>query len=1483
MFIYFDNLNCYSNMASSSNLFCDPGFEELDMTPSSHILRSGDLPYGWSRTWDSNYDTTDYYITPDSSEGTQALAISSKTEEISHTIANTLTGLDTEKSYTVEATFKKTGKITNATVFFNDGTSNVTIIDIDSKATSSYVTASGTFTPTDSSTALNIYVNAPKRSTLIIDDIIVYETSDSTKTNLMVNGGFEPYTEAAELDCFEGTLSDEWSCLENRNADLDYTKFVDVTSHQAKYGYYAMRIGHSYADTDITLRYKKTVENGEYTYSAYLKATGTPLSDSAITMRDGESGTAVESTLTDLTESWTKYSGTVTVTGGELIIDFNIVLKAGYFTYIDYMNLVNTSAPANQLNTDNSFERFYVTTNNAADGYEDTDFVSVVSDKSAAGDYSLRIGNSDTATDLIMEYKVAVINDTTDRSDTFRFKADVYFEGDTTDSATCFKYGVLSGVNWRQIKLSDVTGNEWVNINNSIQLNSSEEVKTSGPYLYNGSVTYTVRVIVKCNAGEYLYIDNLNVYNGNYTSNNLIPDASFENYSLKNTVFTTDTPLTSSLVKPSNWSVSWSEYKGYRYNYRSNEAHSGDYALALTAKGKKMYHTYKQSISSKVEVGAEYTVEGYFKKVGTFGSVNIMETASGLSNYSIMQLKDTTMNEYTYVKGTFTARTGSNLSIYTTSGADSLLLIDDLKIYRSDDETQTNILSNGDFESWTASNQEQYRVKKTFANTPQTFEATVKISADLADDESAGVIIGNYNGFDASFNLEATTNGNPRVYVMDDLGKAYDIVFEDVDLRTGEWTHITAVKNTASIDLYIDGVLAGSEDFAATVNTAANPYAISGDLITSNIQYWSSSYSSKPTNYNYFKGEIKNAAFYDDIRSAEEIAADVTEYGTEGLIAEYNLWNVSDPEIIPDDTENGYYALRYSQYITELQAEDDDETAFPYSMVAIGDTQYVCEYDKKYGTDDMSPIYDWVLNNKESKNIQFVMGLGDITDEGTDGEYAIAATQFKKLQDADIRYSIIKGNHDGIWGYDDGTTRDPANFDEYLAEGYTYDGIYNAPTFDEEGSLVSGSVDLTYHKVEVSGQKWLILAMPHNASEEQFAWANEVISSNSDYRVIITVHAYIKGNRDVSWAYTNRSSYSSGEYVWTNLASLHENVAMVLCGHHNTIDVSVNKRVGVNGNVVTEMLIDRQDLDINGSNLAHVTLLRFSADGTQVKVEDYSTGREKYFRPSNQFIVDIQADETENSAALFNFNSRLGRYGLYDNKDLEMQNLLSELRANITAAEGSEAVATAYNTAVSAVTPPDAPVVTLEGTTATITATDGFEYSMDGITWQDSPVFSDLPFDTALSFYQRQSANATGYTSLTSVATVCAITSAPTVLVGETSIWVKPLENCEYSIDAENWQTSNVFNTDIVNAQSYTVYQRPVGSEDYTLLLNGTTVTVDGHELVENLTVTDLASVRESLLENDITIDVSMDHNSDWVIDARDIVVLKKYLANLEA
>ena len=72
-------------------------------------------------------------------------------------------------------------------------------------------------------------------------------------------------------------------------------------------------------------------------------------------------------------------------------------------------------------------------------------------------------------------------------------------------------------------------------------------------------------------------------------------------------------------------------------------------------------------------------------------------------------------------------------------------------------------------------------------------------------------------------------------------------------------------------------------------------------------------------------------------------------------------------------------------------------TDYAYSIAVVGDTQSMVKVDLTNGTNYMSNIYSWLAANVDSKNIQYVLGVGDIT------EYT----------------ENFDSSFDGSWTYDD--------------------------------------------------------------------------------------------------------------------------------------------------------------------------------------------------------------------------------------------------------------------------------------------------------------------------------------------------------------------------------------------------------------------------------------------------------------------------------
>lgn len=82
-------------------------------------------------------------------------------------------------------------------------------------------------------------------------------------------------------------------------------------------------------------------------------------------------------------------------------------------------------------------------------------------------------------------------------------------------------------------------------------------------------------------------------------------------------------------------------------------------------------------------------------------------------------------------------------------------------------------------------------------------------------------------------------------------------------------------------------------------------------------------------------------------------------------------------------------------------------TDYDFSFMVIGDTQIITSEHP----DKLKNIYDYVLDNVESKKVKHVFGVGDITDRDATSEWWTATEQISRL-DGVVPYSVIRGNHD---------------------------------------------------------------------------------------------------------------------------------------------------------------------------------------------------------------------------------------------------------------------------------------------------------------------------------------------------------------------------------------------------------------------------------------------------------------------------------------
>ena len=261
-----------------------------------------------------------------------------------------------------------------------------------------------------------------------------------------------------------------------------------------------------------------------------------------------------------------------------------------------------------------------------------------------------------------------------------------------------------------------------------------------------------------------------------------------------------------------------------------------------------------------------------------------------------------------------------------------------------------------------------------------------------------------------------------------------------------------------------------------------------------------------------------------------------------------------------------------------------------FTIAFVGDTQIVT----RLNPEKLDTIYQWIVDNKESKNIQFVAGLGDITDKNADFEWDSAIAAIQKM-DGVVPYSLIRGNHDDPYLF---TTQ--VSYDSYISQ---LDGMYN------------GVVLNTYKTITVGTLKYLFLNLDHGPSNEVLAWACKVVEDHPDHNVIVTTHGYIDETGlllEIGSNPTLAPSVTSGTNdataIWNKLIKKYANIVMVVCGHMGDAPEGVNFEVeGDNGNKIQHVLINSQHLDRYYEKSGIVSLFHFSADGTQVQVENYAT------------------------------------------------------------------------------------------------------------------------------------------------------------------------------------------------------------------------------------------------------------------------------------
>jgi len=276
---------------------------------------------------------------------------------------------------------------------------------------------------------------------------------------------------------------------------------------------------------------------------------------------------------------------------------------------------------------------------------------------------------------------------------------------------------------------------------------------------------------------------------------------------------------------------------------------------------------------------------------------------------------------------------------------------------------------------------------------------------------------------------------------------------------------------------------------------------------------------------------------------------------------------------------------------------------YDFSVVLVPDTQVVTYVNR----DSLHYIYDWIIDNTDSKKIEFVIGLGDMTEKSSYAEWWEVEKQVDRLNGV-VPYALVRGNHD--------KTLDLNKFFP-KAETPHIEGTYDP------------WINNSWRTVRMGDYDYLIMTLDYGADDDMLAWASGVIKDHPDHNVIIATHSYLFNDGTTLDAGdlcppSKSGGTNDGDDMWEKLIRKHENITLVVCGHDSSDRIVYRQDKGDHGNTVTQMLIDAQDLDRDTKGAAGmIAIAYFSNGGKNVQIEYYSTIRQQWFMEENQFSIEL--------------------------------------------------------------------------------------------------------------------------------------------------------------------------------------------------------------------------------------------------------------------
>lgn len=198
---------------------------------------------------------------------------------------------------------------------------------------------------------------------------------------------------------------------------------------------------------------------------------------------------------------------------------------------------------------------------------------------------------------------------------------------------------------------------------------------------------------------------------------------------------------------------------------------------------------------------------------------------------------------------------------------------------------------------------------------------------------------------------------------------------------------------------------------------------------------------------------------------------------------------------------------------------------------------------------------------------------------------------------------------------------------------FPYSEVSNQPSFG--GTYKEGEIDNTYSYFTINNVEFMVISLEESPRLEVLERADKITVENKGNKVIVTTYEYLNfdGNL-INYEIQDHLPFiggsTNGEEMWDLYVRKYENIAVVIAGYIGFPDLVYTKKVGDNGDVVTQILCDTQFMDSddynNGSSqgVGMVMILSFKKNSDEIKVNRYSIIRNQFYRAKNRYIDTME-------------------------------------------------------------------------------------------------------------------------------------------------------------------------------------------------------------------------------------------------------------------